>query len=200
MDDISKQIDSIVREVVRRLKQDEPKSMVSHSNYVSNRVVTLAQIENRLDGTEEIAVRADAVVTPAVKDLLREKSVRLVRRSIGEKAAQPMLVGICDGELSPNCVAKELNGLDIPTDVFVEQIESRLIERIATVSQRDSVVIASRPYKFSCEANRNVQIRAIVAHDESSAARAKREASANVLVLDSKSICPRIVRSFCGAS
>ena len=39
MDDISKQIDVIVREVVRRLKPDNSKPMVSHSNYISDLVV-----------------------------------------------------------------------------------------------------------------------------------------------------------------
>lgn len=200
MDDISKQIDVIVREVVRRLRRDDSLPAESNQSFVSDRVVTLAQIENRLDGANEIVVAANAVVTPSVFDLLREKSIRLVRRSKLESGenGRHLLVAVGDDQLTVSNVTRRLEPLNRPIDVFVEANETRLLERIGKESELadNSVVITSRPYRFGCVANRNEKIRAIVAHDERSAVRAKEEASANVLILDTTTICPKIIRSF----
>ncbi|MCP4193123.1 MAG: hypothetical protein GY768_21135 [Planctomycetaceae bacterium] len=78
----SAKLDQIVREVVRRLQNvdsvdasvEEPAVLV-----VEDRVVTSALLRGRLQGVTRLRVRADAIVTPLVHDLLKDESVQLQR-------------------------------------------------------------------------------------------------------------------------
>lgn len=76
------QIERIVQEVIRRL------TSVGHSVgvrtaaelVIDDRVISLASVEGKLSGVSQLVVRKKAVVTPSVKDELRQKNVELVRR------------------------------------------------------------------------------------------------------------------------
>ena len=85
-------IERIVREVIRRLREHQEKTKaspngkteggaqhVAHSLEMNEHVITLASLENRLSGISRVAVGHRAVVTPAVVDELRERKVELVR-------------------------------------------------------------------------------------------------------------------------
>jgi hypothetical protein len=96
------QIEQIVRVVLQRLRSDaaalqsptlafSSQSTVAEANadvlqpnpgelVVTERVVTLDTLKGRLDGTLAIVVHPKAVVTPAVRDELRARNVRLVRQ------------------------------------------------------------------------------------------------------------------------
>ena len=101
------QIEDIVRVVVERLRTsvaapsihtapgkvmapmtDAPSQGEVH---LSDRVITLEACKDRLAGAQTVVVHPQAVVTPAVKDLLRQQSIRLVRQLPGStaKAMQP---------------------------------------------------------------------------------------------------------------
>ena len=75
------EIERIVQEVIRRLlslgvrvASSQPTSLA-----ISDRVITLATIEGRLEGISQLVVQSKAVVTPSVKDELRQKKIELVR-------------------------------------------------------------------------------------------------------------------------
>jgi len=76
-------VERIVLEVIRRLglvgsppptATNEPNELV-----VSERVVTMLSIEGKLAGVNRLTVPARAVVTPAVRDELRQRNIELVR-------------------------------------------------------------------------------------------------------------------------
>jgi hypothetical protein len=46
---------------------------------LSERVITLSQLEGQLDGVVRLHVAERAVITPAARDLLKERGVELVR-------------------------------------------------------------------------------------------------------------------------
>ncbi len=78
-------IERIVQEVVRRLiERGAVVGQVANSSEteraVSDKVVSLATLEGRLAGVQRLVVGVRAVVTPAVKDELNDKSIELVRR------------------------------------------------------------------------------------------------------------------------
>jgi len=77
-------IEQIVREVVKRLTQRElgAASTAAHEAstlVIPDRVVTTQLIQGRLQGVRVVQVRADAVVTPSVRDELTEAAVQLTR-------------------------------------------------------------------------------------------------------------------------
>jgi len=78
------QIEWIVMEVLRRLgvadsgKGSPPPAHGSELR-LNNAVITLRSIEGRLSGIAQVVVPPRAVVTPAVKDELKQKRIELVR-------------------------------------------------------------------------------------------------------------------------
>jgi hypothetical protein len=81
----AEEIDRIVQEVIRRLTSagipvgtsgESTKTILE----LEERLVTLATIQGRLDGIEQLVVLPKAVVTPSVRDELWDKGIGLVRR------------------------------------------------------------------------------------------------------------------------
>ena len=77
------QVEWIVREVIRRLESlrvagDERSSSPVSELRVVDRVVTLRSLEGRLAGVNRLVVPARAVITPAVKDELKQRQIELV--------------------------------------------------------------------------------------------------------------------------
>jgi hypothetical protein len=84
-------IEWIVREVIRRLtdgghpivstspgdKKTAANAPANHALRLSERLVTLATLDGRLSGVSRVIVPMRAVVTPAVRDELRRKNIRL---------------------------------------------------------------------------------------------------------------------------
>jgi hypothetical protein len=81
-------IDRIVAEVVRRLRalaatpstpapsqKAEPTSRLN----LNDKVITLGTIKGRLEGVSTVIVSDRAIVTPAVKDELRDRKIRWER-------------------------------------------------------------------------------------------------------------------------
>ena len=82
-EDVSEaEIERIVQEVIRRLTSAGIRVSSGNSELkLSDRIVTLATIEGRLDGVQQLVVPAKAVVTPSVNDELRDRNIELVRQS-----------------------------------------------------------------------------------------------------------------------
>lgn len=78
-------VEYIVAEVLRRLRE-QGISVVSDAAssgrdlVLDDQVVALAKLNGRLSNVERLIVKQRAIVTPAVKDELKEKGVELVRR------------------------------------------------------------------------------------------------------------------------
>lgn len=86
----AEEIERIVQEVIRRLAAAEINNSNSNSKpqvqsqaalELEDQLVTLATIEGRLNGIQQLVVSPKAVVTPSVRDELRDKNVEFVRMS-----------------------------------------------------------------------------------------------------------------------
>jgi hypothetical protein len=76
------QLEWIVAEVVRRLsgKLATPAPPIAaQSVQITDRLVTTYTLKGRLADVSQVTIGAKAVVTPAAKDLLNDRGVRLVR-------------------------------------------------------------------------------------------------------------------------
>ena len=77
------QVERIVVEVIRRLEAlqvagTEHGSSPAAELRITDRVVTMRSIEGRLNGVTRIVVKRRAVVTPAVRDELKQRKIELV--------------------------------------------------------------------------------------------------------------------------
>lgn len=78
------QLEWIVREVVRRLRESiDEQSPAQPSGKgrlaIRERLVTVATLQERLDGVAQIEVNCNTIVTPAAVDLLKDRQIQLVR-------------------------------------------------------------------------------------------------------------------------
>jgi len=77
-------VERVVLEVIRRLGLlASPQPVTSKTGIelvLTDRVVTLRSIEGKLAGVARLVVAATAVVTPAVRDTLNDRSIELVRK------------------------------------------------------------------------------------------------------------------------
>lgn len=77
------QIEQIIREVLSRLvaaSSGGPSTTPAAELALSERLVTLRDVEGRLAGVARLSVGPRTVVTPSVRDLLRQKKIEFVRR------------------------------------------------------------------------------------------------------------------------
>jgi hypothetical protein len=78
------QVEWIVREVLRRLGATRPGPQhhaAGSDLHLTERVITMRSIEGRLHGVNQLVVPHRAVVTPAVKDELKQRKIQLIRKS-----------------------------------------------------------------------------------------------------------------------
>ena len=82
------EIDRIVAEVVRRVRALAAKSSTPATSQkpettgslnLNDKVITLGTIKGRLEGVSTVIVSDRAIVTPAVKDELRDRKIRWER-------------------------------------------------------------------------------------------------------------------------
>jgi hypothetical protein len=81
----SELVEYIVREVIRRLTANGQLTATSSSQpvatarelHLTDRLVTLASLQGRLDGVREIITVRNAVITPAARDELTKRRIVL---------------------------------------------------------------------------------------------------------------------------
>jgi len=111
-------IEQIVREVVKRLTQRERDAVspVAHEPstlVIPDRVVTTHLIQGRLQGVRVVQVRADAVVTPSVRDELKEAAVELARHNPSATSAKVVNLFIDDSPWSAEDIVQRLSTVGI---------------------------------------------------------------------------------------
>lgn len=71
-------IDRIVREIVSRLRAEMEVQPVAALT-VDTRVITLSELDGKLEGVRQLMVRSRAILTPSVRDELSAKKIEIVR-------------------------------------------------------------------------------------------------------------------------
>ena len=197
-------IEWIVGEVMRRLmdvhgagketKTKKPlegkRSQASGQLRLSQRVVTTALLDGRLDGVRQVIVPVRAVVTPAVRDTLRKKRITIVSESEQPDAASScdkITIGIVDpsGEFSAAmaAVSAELGDVGrLETDCVIKAVRG-VAEEVAA-SRSAGMVLTQQPSVAVCLANRQPGVRAALAVSVAAVQEAMQWVGANLLVVN----------------
>jgi hypothetical protein len=76
------QLEWIVQEVIRRLRSlDAEKPAAGGELRLTERVVTMSTLRGRLASARRVIVLSRAIVTPAVRDELKDRQIELVREA-----------------------------------------------------------------------------------------------------------------------
>jgi hypothetical protein len=76
------QVETIVLEVIRRLGLlDQTPASSSADLRLGERVITMNTIKGKLAGKSRLVVNSRTIVTPSVKDELKQRNIELVRQN-----------------------------------------------------------------------------------------------------------------------
>ena len=180
---------------VREKKKETPASASARAKtegelVVTSRVVTMADVDNRLDKARWLVVPPQAIVTPAVRDALRESNVTLAFASSDEPRTREgtrltMVTAFTSFDPAVLIGALRKEGIDVGASA-----SNCLIETSDTLAQqlRDgeglALLLTSQVSAALCLANRLSGVRAVTAEDAPGVSQAADSVGANLLVLD----------------
>lgn len=196
-------IETIVREVIRRLREaqggtdNDNKTIagtqrVATSLAVTDRVVTLATLDGKLTGIQNIVVPARAIVTPAARDELKQRKITIDRtanathKNVAKQSLASGLTvavaasGVCEVELR-KLLGTSVNVVKQPAGDEVASVKT-LGESV--VAGGRGVLITSTPAAAVMLANRVSGVRAAYGFSFPAIRRAKDEIDANLLIIE----------------
>ncbi|MGQ9504313.1 MAG: hypothetical protein ACUVQR_05345 [Thermogutta sp.] len=163
---------------------------------LTNKVVTVASLENRLEGIKHVVLPPGALITPAAQDMLAEKGIKVFYgrpaadaqhdSKAGLAAAETVSIILVTRSISP----QQLDNLLRPEGIIAE-FESldclvRASDRLAEVcrSGKLAVVVTRDVPAEVCLANRHAGVRAIGGRVGIDVAAETASVGANALVAD----------------
>ncbi|HEY2841504.1 MAG TPA: hypothetical protein VGJ26_20260 [Pirellulales bacterium] len=207
-------IEEIVRAVLKQLQGEPQQAGIAPSDNrtleLTDKLVTLATLENRLIGIDRVALRAGAVVTPAALDELRSHGVTVVRAAATEATpATRIMLTIGVAELADKaCDVPALIASLSKSDCAVERIaQTGLASVTAELSDhaarngRPALLLTARPTAAACLANRRRGVRAVGGKDARGVLEAIQELAANFVAVDPAALSAfelrRLVSEYC---
>jgi len=197
-------IDRIVREVLAELagapsaaakvEQDDapqtPSSRADDHLVISCRVVTLADVADRLDAIRRLVVPPGAVLTPAVRDELQRRNIaiRFAEAETDRPTAGLRLVLIAHGEhVDPPALASALRHEGLNLEQHALDCLIAATDRLAAEVVRGDtlgLLLSRHTAAALCLANRHRGVRAVSGSDARAVSTAAASVGANLLVLD----------------
>jgi len=204
MSDLAETIERVVRDVLARMgyavanpsplpapeaKTAAPVAASEDGLMLNRRVVTLADLPERVEGVRRLVVPCGAVVTPAVRDLLQEHRIALVfgqsSQATGRTVRAVLAVAASryDSEPLENALRRE--GYDVEPrrhDCLI-----RAIDQVADEVQSGAtmaILMTDHPAPAICLANRREGVRAVLGARADRVAAETESVGANVLVVD----------------
>ena len=152
---------------------------------ISTRLVTLEAIAPRWSGVREVVVRADAIVTPLVRDELKQRGIQLTRCDQATAANGPaVVVGYC-GAVDPR-VERVLRSCGARVEQIWRSDERRVVPQMAQALREAralGILVSGRMAVATCLANRYASVRAVAGVRRSVVEEAVDGMAANLLVL-----------------
>ncbi|MBN2021167.1 MAG: hypothetical protein JW809_00090 [Pirellulales bacterium] len=159
-----------------------------HTVRATARVVTLADVGPRLGNARCLLVPPGAVVTPAVRDVLRDRGISLCFASVESPpgtAGGTLAMVVAVSSFDPAAVVEILRKSGLVVEPTRSACLIETCDRLAEAASRGGllgVVLTPHVAAALCLANRLSGLRAVMAADPDQAVEAARAVGANVLV------------------
>lgn len=195
--------DAIVRQVVERLKDlggkpepamasggDEASAVTSADEiHLGDDVITMESLRGLKIADKKIVVSATAVVTPAVKDELRERNATLDRRLKLESPSENLAAELsCFAQGNLNRLDPLLMGLGLKiidaNSVGWDALRQSVASAVETAG--GAILVALEPYVAACELNRTDCLRAGYAATSTAMSKLAQQLKPNVMVIDAR--------------
>ncbi len=162
-------IDRVVREVLAELgkapaeAEAAPAAAEVASNgelSVSCQVVTLAEVEGRLDSVRRLVVPPRAVVTPAVRDELLQRNVKLEYARSAKPQAARLVIMTVGKSFDPSPLAKEAIEIEQRSDECIIAAVDHLAAEVVKPNTL-GLLLTGHVAAGLCLANRHDGVRAV---------------------------------------
>jgi hypothetical protein len=140
----------------------------------SQPVVSFQQLDGKLEDVNELVILATAVITPAARDELKHRSIRIVRGGSALKVIGAITIGIEAGIANVRHADATMLESDDQWNAFF---------RSAIATGEHPLAITKTPHRIACVANRISTVRAIAISDLRQLENAAEDAKANVLCI-----------------
>ena len=153
------------------------------------RVVSLADIEDRVDGISRIVVPRGAVITPAARDELKKRSVAVASDAsrVAAESGGRLLIAVAETNHEPAALERMLKQNAISCERLTA---GDLIATVDVMAERVAagaglgLLLTENTAAAVCLANRRPAIRAALGHSLAAVADAVRTVAVNLLVVD----------------
>jgi hypothetical protein len=183
----AKNTEQIVGQVLARMqaKTGSPRELI-----IESRLVTLAELAGKLAGIQQLVVPAKAVITPAARDLLRQKQIdigySLPARTVA-KSRLPLALGVAETNYDASSLVQSIAGQGVPVERLAKTGLAQVIGELcaeASLGGKLGLMLTSETAAALCLANRRAGVRAVAATNVKATLQAVRSVGANVLVID----------------
>jgi hypothetical protein len=155
-----------------------------------DRIVTLDALDGKLGGVTEIYVQRKAVITPAAKDVIHERGIRLSRvHATSGDSQQPgtaITVGVAACAVEPVAAGQIRRAPGGPVEflasVGLEEVVREMSEQIV-LGVAKGVLFTTELAAALCLANRRRGVRAIAGKDATEVLQAASSVGGNLLVI-----------------
>ena len=196
-------IDAIVRQVLDQLSAASPENITGASSrtngegaagksdewVLTGRVVSTSDLEDRLTSVRRLVLRPGAVVTPAARDLLRDKNIVIEFRASNHaaQAKHRLVVGQADTDFDPAELVRALGPDVLEVERLAKTGLTTVVDEMCSQVSKGGqlgLLFAGRSAAAICLANRCRGVRAAVGSDAGQIEQAVAEIGVNLLVVE----------------
>lgn len=188
----AREIERLVREILAQLAPcaAPPASTPSTTElWLEQRVIAVADLERRLAQVQTVVTPADAIITPAAKDLLREKRITVRRATTSPKKSAllraPLLLGVAETNFDPSGVIDYLARRGVRIEQLartgLKTVVSELAEEVSRGGRRAWLLTESTQLA-TCLANRTSGVWAATANHRGELLTAQRTIAINFTI------------------
>lgn len=192
------QIERIVRQVLRELDSARVESATpAETNgqlVLSARVVSLAELKDRLKGVSRVVVPRGAIFTPAARDELKQRNVAIASsvaagqgsKTVGTGKAA-LVMGVAEATYEPTALKDMLTRDGIQLELLLARGLIDAVDRLCEAVSDGTglgLLLTGQVAAAACLANRKAGVRAAASTSVESTAAAVASLAANLLVVD----------------
>lgn len=176
---------------------EKPKQTNNNRNefYLDNRVISLSDLKDKLDGATKLIISTKSILTPSAKDEIRRRKIEIAVRlpdSTTKNQNSFWLALHGNNVLSQNMIFRLQREFKIETETFEKQSELITRAEIKLIEMKQvGVALSRQAAKLLVKANRKTLIRAIPGFDPVQITEDVKEVDANLLVLQPGRISER---------
>jgi len=190
------EVERIVREVLAKMAGfetirplDKPAS-ASEELVLENKVVSVADLTDRLGGVTRLVVPRGAIFTPAARDELRKRNIAVASRvspAANIAISRPLVVAVDDTNYDPaslvNMLANDKVRIERLPSVGLIQVVDELCEAVARGGSF-GLLLTEQSAAALCLANRQPGVRAVLGQSVLAVREAAVAVGGNLLVID----------------